>query len=634
MYSRRYRLPRIFCISLTMISLATMSASPVSAGFLDFPDIEEVPELERKSLLLDLDIPPVRDRDPDPEGGPRLNVREFRLQGLVEYPELGIYRQEIIDRVEAIRFDLMSEQERLQTGYTQEELAELSDLIAQIEEEVGDDHVGPVEVQRLIFLIREQRRRRGITVGMIETVADTITGYYREKGFVLAKAYIPEQRVRDGIVNLTLLLGTLGEVEVVNNRRYREAQLRSVFDDIMGEPVTNSAIEERLFLLNDLPGLSVQGYFEPGSQLGDTRLNVNVSREKRFGMNFQLDNHGSDQTGENRIYTDFTWNNPTGLGDKFFLAGLYASDPGDTAYYALRYSVNLFSPRFVFGIGTSNNDFALGKGNSENELAAGIDLGITGESRVNDLSLSWILGRSRTRNFSFDFALEEITSDLESTLIPDFGELTNDKVFNSIVTFNYDLLNERKRRLHQGSFSVTAVDFQEGAQGLQKDSSTIFAFDYTWLSFLKLPFLDNESRLIARLEGQFAGDALSSINQFGLAGPTRARGFAVNEFYADDALYAGLDLIFPSPFGPGSRYRDAVQPFVFLDLAWGEARPTDSASRSQEAELADLGVGLKFSFLENFRGNLQFATPIMDELSEGEIQDDGSRVYLDVQYGF
>ena len=183
------------------------------SGFLEMPDVTEVPEFERESMLLDLDIPSVRERDPDPEAGPRLNVKEFRLQGIVEFPELDITRDEIIKRVEAIRFDLMQEGEQTDSGYTLDELGELSDLIAKIEEDTKNTHVGPLELQKLVFLIREQRRKRGVTLGMIETVADTITRYYRERGFILAKAYIPKQKVRDGVVTLTLLLGELGDVK-------------------------------------------------------------------------------------------------------------------------------------------------------------------------------------------------------------------------------------------------------------------------------------------------------------------------------------------------------------------------------------------------------------------------------------
>src|SRR5690625_5634838 len=85
------------------------------------PDLTDLPELERDSLLLDMDIPPVRERDSDPHAGPRLNVTEFRVQGIVEFPKLGIYRSEIIERVEQIRFDFMNEDTLLESGYTLEE---------------------------------------------------------------------------------------------------------------------------------------------------------------------------------------------------------------------------------------------------------------------------------------------------------------------------------------------------------------------------------------------------------------------------------------------------------------------------------------------------------------------------------
>src|SRR5690606_16613585 len=102
-----------------------------------------VPEYEAETLLLDLDVPSVRERDPDPEAGPRLNVREFRIQGIVEYPERGISRAELIKRVEAIRFELMDEGELLDSGYSLNELGELSDLIVEIEKETKEQHVGP-----------------------------------------------------------------------------------------------------------------------------------------------------------------------------------------------------------------------------------------------------------------------------------------------------------------------------------------------------------------------------------------------------------------------------------------------------------------------------------------------------------
>ena len=110
----------------SLILIASVLAGSASlAGVLDMPEATELPEAEKKSLLKDMDIPTVKERDPNPEGGPRLNVKEFRIQGLEDDPDFNISKVELTKRVEAIRFDLMGEGEKTKSGYTLKELAEL-----------------------------------------------------------------------------------------------------------------------------------------------------------------------------------------------------------------------------------------------------------------------------------------------------------------------------------------------------------------------------------------------------------------------------------------------------------------------------------------------------------------------------
>ena len=145
---------------------------------------------------------------------------------------------------------------------------------------------------------------------MIETVADTITQYYRERGFILAKAYIPQQQVRDGVVSLNIMLGKLGSVEVVNAKRINKSLLKRTFNGSLDQPVTADNTEENLYLINDIPGVYAQGYFEPGDQVGDTRLKLNVTKESWFDTSVRIDNHGAKTTGENRLYGEFVLHNP------------------------------------------------------------------------------------------------------------------------------------------------------------------------------------------------------------------------------------------------------------------------------------------------------------------------------------
>lgn len=602
------------------------------------PEINEMPDIERKSMIKDLDIPSVRDRDPDPEAGPRLNVSRFKLEGIVEFPELGITKQDIEKLIDNIRFDLMDEFKVLDSGFTKTELEDVSQLLVEIEEETMERHVSELEVQKLIWLIREQRSSRGITLGQIETVADRITTFYRAKGFILAKAYIPKQEVRDGIVTLTVLLGTLGEVEVENNRLYSSDKLTSVFKDMLTKPVTSSAVQENLYLINDYPGITASGFFQPGSQVGDTRLNINIKNEKAYDANIRLDNHGSEQTGLYRLYGEAIWHNPFGNADQFHFASLYTLNPSNSSYFQLRYSTRLFSPRFNLGIGASNNDFILGAGNNEviNKL------GIFGETKQADITATYSFKRSRIASYYGDLVFDNIESQLR---LGDVGgaddERLDDIVSNLSLALRFDVLDEENRILHQGDVKLVSGQFDQGAEEGQDKSYNIINLNYSLLTFWKIPYFDANSRIIYRASLQYASSALSSINQYALAGPSKVRAYPVNKFSADHAFYTGVDWIFDAPkfldvaIG-SSNLRQMIQPFVFLDAAWGTTLSLDVLQNDSKGQLIDAGFGLQFSYGSQINGNLQIALPVDENFNNVDVDDtsDSYRLVFDFQYSF
>lgn len=609
---------------------------PVHAAFLEMPDVTETTEPRTKSLLRDLDIPEVKYRSPDPTQGPRLAVSEFRVQGLVEYPELGITHAAISNVVEKIRYDFMQEDKLLESGYTLDELGELSDLLGDIEEEAVGRHVEPVDVQRLVWLVREQRGKRGITLGQIETVANTITQFYRERGFVLAKAYIPKQQVRDGIVNLTLLLGALGDVHINGNKLYRTNKLASVFDDMAGKAVTNTAIEERLYLINDYPGIFVDGYFEPGQQVGDTHLGVNVRKESRFNGNVRMDTHGSENTGRYRLYADAQINNPLGLADKFKLGVLTASQPSNTDYWSAEYHLKPFSPRFAFNIDASDNQFLV-----DQSGALSTQLNLQGDVTVRGATMAYLNRRTRARNSTYALRYDEIASDLQLGDIPDIDNGLDDKLKNISLIYDFDVLQERSKRFHQGRIKLTSGEFVYGADEEQKQNYIFLLTEYTRLSFLRLPLFNADTRLISRAELQYAGINLSGILRYSLAGPTRARAFAPGLFTADDAIFLGVDWIFNAPSFMDFKvtdsvgFRDLVKPVLFADYAYGQQNPLGD-SETIRAQLADVGFGFKLSHSKGINGNLLFAFPVQDDF--GALSSPPSvgsqRLVFDLQYSF
>lgn len=622
-------------VRLLVVALAL--AVPAHAEFLEMPEIQQTPELRPRTLLRDMDIPAVKFRSPDPAEGPRLAVSEFRIQGLVEYPRLGITREALAKLAERIRFDLMEEGKLLESGYTIDELGEVSDLLGNIEEETVGRHVEPVDVQRLVWLVREQRGKRGITLGQIETVANSITQFYRERGFVLAKAYIPAQQVRDGIVSLTVLLGTLGSVEVSGHDLYGSRTVASAFDDMLGQPVTSAAVEERLFLINDYPGIFVEGHFEPGIQVGDTQLGITVKDETRYGANVRVDNHGTDDTGLYRLYGDVQLNNPLGLADRLQASALYAFEPSNNDYWQINYQAKLFGPRTRVGIEASTNQFI-----ADQSEALGTDLVLRGDVFVSALTGTYIARRSRKSNAYFDIRYEVIESNLQLGDIPDYDLGLDDKLSNLSLVFRFDALQEKAKRFHQGEVRFTSGSFVYGADTGQEEDYQIYSVNYSLLDFLRLPLVNADTRLVYRLEGQYSGTNLSGVMRFSLSGPTRARAYAPGFFTADDAGFVGVDWIFNSPgfmdikLAKSMNLRELVKPFLFFDYAYGKQRSLLEGESDSSAKLMDAGVGLKFGQGRSFSGNLLVAYPLKEEFdgvnTPPEVED--RRVVFDFTYSF
>jgi len=622
-----------FLKKLIFIVLCIFSSVTV-AEFLEMPEVEQYGLAEEKTLLRDLDVPAVKNRSADPTAGPRLEVSEFRIQGLVEYPALGITREALGRLVESIRFVIMGEGKLLESGYTIDELGEISDMLVDIEEETLERHVSPLEVQKLVWLIREQRGKRGVTLGQIETVANKITRFYRKRGFILAKAFIPKQRVREGVVTLTLLLGILGEVSIQGNYMYSDDILHSVFDDLMNEPVTNKRIEDSLFIINGFPGINVDGYFEPGSQVGDTRLNINVKNETRFNFNLRTDNHGTDESGLYRFYADYQVNNLLSIADYTKISILQAKSPDNTTYWQSSFESNFFSPRIRVGIASSRNQFVV------DQSLVTTDVSLNGEVDVLGLYARYIQDRGRIKNSSYEFRAENIKSDLQIGQTLDRNNELDEELLHLSVTYNLELLDDVNKRLHAGSVKITRGKY-EFVANKEKEDYNILSVEYTLLSFLKVPFTDSISRIIFRSNLQYAGANLSSIARFSLAGPARARGFSPSFFTADDALYTGIDWIFSAPdflnFNISSiNVKKFTKPFLFFDYGYGKQYSLDANEKDSTGQLSDIGFGLQFSHGNSFSGNLQMAYGIYDEFKNTDQQPkaDPLRLLFDMQYSF
>lgn len=78
----------------------------------------------------------------------------------------------------------------------------------------------------------------------IYEVADKVTHYYRTRGYALATAFVPEQKIASGVVRLEIIEGKLGKTLIEGNKHYRPGFLAWQLGEIKpGEVVRSAPLE-------------------------------------------------------------------------------------------------------------------------------------------------------------------------------------------------------------------------------------------------------------------------------------------------------------------------------------------------------------------------------------------------------
>jgi hypothetical protein len=282
------------------------------------------------------EVPPVIERPLGMEEGPRVVVRAFDLSGAVDREKQDLF----VNEIEAI-------------------------LAGRIALQSPD----------------------GYTINQLQGVADEVTRFYRERGFVIAQAIIPAQEVENGVVSLRVLEGSLGNVRVEDNNAYKSSIIEGPFRRLQGYPITQDSIERALLDVQNFPGLTVFGTFTQGDELGNTDLIVKVREEDRFNFTPSVDNYGSEFTGEFRAMLDFKFNNLFGVADQLNGYVLKTFEPDNGTYGGLNFQFPF--GRNAIGFGASTNQFDVGG------LEGLTELGVAGTVDQADIHLDRTFANGR-----------------------------------------------------------------------------------------------------------------------------------------------------------------------------------------------------------------------------------------------
>ena len=98
--------------------------------------------------------------------------------------------------------------------------------------------------------------QRKINFADLQALRDEITLFYVNRGFVTSGATIPDQTLLDGIVELEIIEGTLAEIEIESDGRYRGGVLRRRLLEQLDQTVHIGNLEEKIRMLQADPHIA------------------------------------------------------------------------------------------------------------------------------------------------------------------------------------------------------------------------------------------------------------------------------------------------------------------------------------------------------------------------------------------
>ena len=209
--------------------------------------------------------------------------------------------------------------------------------------------------------IVDDYKETNVKIEQLKEIVDRINRLYLDKGYVTARAFLPQQTIENGVVKIELLEGKVGNIAIINNKRTKRKYIKDRLGLKQGEIFNIRKYEEDLMIFNRYnDGVELTTTLSPGeAELGTTDILVNTHERFPFHLTALMDNAGRSTIGKYRGGLMLQHDSLLGYRDKF-TAGAYANKYSVTPFVDYNIPVNKKDGRIGFSFSSSNSKIGHG----------------------------------------------------------------------------------------------------------------------------------------------------------------------------------------------------------------------------------------------------------------------------------
>lgn len=421
------------------------------------------------------------------------------------------------------------------------------------------------------------------TLRDVNAAAERITAYYREQGYPVARAYLPAQEIKDGVVTIAVVEGRIAARQLNNKSRLSDERAAAYLDRSgNGGVIRSDSIDRGLLILNDTPGVTnARATLQPGASVGTSDLVVQLEPGAAYSGNIDFDNYGNRYVGAYRLGGTLNINSPLQIGD-VLTANVLTSGSG-LNYGRIAYQLPVGSDGLRVGAAYFETRYELDK-----EFKR-LDAHGTASSASIFAAYPFIRSQFSNLNGTLSWEQKKLSDSVDATLT------TTDK---SARLLTAGIFGTRQDAFGGGginSLSLSAIfgqlDIKSPSALIIDNASAKTNGNYSRWSYnlARLQRISDNNSLYLTVSGQEASKNLDSSEKFALGGATGVRAYPQGEGIGDEGVLASIEL--------RHSFMTGLQGSVFYDTGSVKINHTPfGPPQTNTRTLSGAGVGLNAFF--------------------------------------
>ena len=481
----------------------------------------------------------------------------------------------------------------------EQSVAQVTFTLAKVETDTSEI-LTETEIKR----ITDSYKGKKVSLQDLYDMTEAINKLYEEKGYAICRAYLPPQRIHEGVVQIKLLEGKTGNVTISGLRHTRKGYVANRIKLEPGKVANTDTLNDQLQRFNATNDVQLRIQVHAGEKPATTDYEIMAFEPKNNQtVSLYVDNHGYDTSGRWREGIFYTVRSLTGQRDVLRLSYLRSNG---TNVVGANYSMPVNNRGTMLDFDYGTNTTKIIKGNLKDSVkghayAASVTLRHPlriDEKRRDEIGIQFLHQNSQT---DYTPASYKWVDDTRNTWAPyiSFTHYGKSSVF-----------------YHKHSFSYTRFHNLNGTG----DNYPIYRLDALYQK--QLP---GGQMLNGRFNAQVASESknISSSDWFYIGGANSVRGYEESLLGGNQGFSASLTWMVPVD------KKRIFNVFTFLDYGRVFGDTTTLVALGQT--LISTGIGFTANY-KNFYSSLTLGIPLKREILNEKV--DRTRIHFNCSLTF